>query len=63
MSTEEKFADIDKRLQYQEQLHRKINPQTNSFVHWDNTAYLITLVSVIVSVAATMLIIKMHVNK
>jgi hypothetical protein len=57
-SIESKINDIDKRLKYQEYIHREVNPKTNTFVHWDNTMISVVIISVLLSASITLLLIN-----
>lgn len=54
------LADLTTRLEYQEHLHREVDPKTNSFVHWNNTATLTVLVCVFSAIVVTCIVIKLN---
>ena len=51
---------LEKRIAFQESLHQEINPKTNSFVHWDNTATMTVVVSVLLTIAVTIFIVNIN---
>ncbi len=56
MTDQEKIADLEKRIAFQEHLHREINPKTNSFVHWDNTQTATLLLAILFSSGITLML-------
>ncbi len=58
MTDQEKLGDLEKRMAYQELLHREVNPKTNSFVHWDNTHTKTLFLAVLSSAVITLFLIR-----